>query len=512
MRHLSHHPDKVLSKKLLQYLDEGVPILYDGPTYNRVCPNWKSVNVFRDAVKKTLVEDVKLGRKSGPFLYPPVANFIGSPLGAFEKKRTGKIRVIHDLSWPPHVSVNSHIDPLLCSVSYVSIDNAVKALRLRGRHSLMSKIDLKDAYKNIMVRPADWHHLGSTWVNDDGETEFFVDHVLPFGLRSSAMLFDLFASALEFAMYLNKCTNVIHYLDDFYTCGKAETEECSSNLSIMLKTCVLLGMPVNPAKVVQPVSRMEFLGIIIDSDVMELQMSQERIDDVFETLRLWSTDHSGSKRSLLSLLGKLVFLCRIVKPGRIFVRRIFDLSKSVKCLHHHVRLTKEAAADVQWWLSFCMQWNHRSVFYDDEWSSGSFLQLSTDASDVGIGGVFVHRWYSRELSVSESSMSIAYRELLAVVSACACWGSLLSGRRVMLECDNSSVVFCVNNGTSKSSHVMSLIRQLFYLAARYQFDLRLIHVPGKDNVAADLLSRLRVSEFAEGFPGSDVIGAVVPVL
>jgi hypothetical protein len=57
-----------------------------------------------------------------------------------------------------------------------------------------------------------------------------------------------------------------------------------------------------------------------------------------------------------------------------------------------------------------------------------------------------------------------------------------------------------------------LIRQLFYLAARYQFDLRLIHVPGKDNVAADLLSRLRVSEFAEGFPGSDVIGAVVPVL
>jgi hypothetical protein len=509
---LSHHPDKPLVSKLLQYLDEGVPILYDGPNFNRVCPNWKSVNTFNDAVKKMLVEDVQLGRKSGPFSYPPVPNFVGSPLGAFEKKRTGKIRVIHDLSWPPYFSVNTFIDPLLCSVSYVSIDNAVKALKLRGRHSLMSKIDLKDAYKNIMVRPDDWHHLGSTWVNESGETEFFIDHVLPFGLRSSAMLFDLFASALEFSMYVNKCSNVIHYLDDFYTCGKAGTSECASNLSIMLQTCEVLGMPVNPAKVVQPVSRLEFLGIIIDADVMELQMSQERLDDIFDTLREWSADHKGSKRSLLSLLGKLIFLCRIVKPGRIFVRRLFDLAKSVKCLHHHVRLSREASADVKWWLRFCVQWNHKSLFYDDDWIRGSCLKLSTDASGCGIGRVFGRHWYSRELTAVEGASSIAFRELLAVVTACACWGELLSGRRVLLECDNSSVVFCVNQGTSKSPPVMDLIRNLFFIAARFSFDLRLVHVAGVDNVAADLLSRLRVAEFAEGFPDSDVIGAVIPSL
>ena len=59
---------------------------------------------------------------------------------------------------------------------------------------------------------------------------------------------------------------------------------------------------------------------------------------------------------------------------------------------------------------------------------------------------------------------------------------------------------------------MDLIRNLFFIAARFSFDLRLVHVAGVDNVAADLLSRLRVAEFAEGFPDSDVIGAVIPSL
>ena len=161
-RHLAFHPDRAFSFRLMRYLDEGVPILYEGPDYERVCPNWRSVETFRDAVQKTIVEDVALGRKSGPFPYPPLPNFVSSPLGAFAKKRTGKVRVIHDLSWPPDCSVNSHIDPVLCSVAYISIDNAVSALKLRGTGALMSKVDLRDAYKNIVVRPEDWHHLGSS--------------------------------------------------------------------------------------------------------------------------------------------------------------------------------------------------------------------------------------------------------------------------------------------------------------------------------------------------------------
>jgi hypothetical protein len=88
---------------------------------------------------------------------------------------------------------------------------------------------LKDAYKTIVVRPQDWHYLGSTWVNDNGLLEYYVDHVLPLGLRSSAVLFNMFADGLKFSMFNNGVTNACHYLDDFMSCGSASSGECAAN-------------------------------------------------------------------------------------------------------------------------------------------------------------------------------------------------------------------------------------------------------------------------------------------
>jgi hypothetical protein len=71
---------------------------------------------------------------------------------------------------------------------------------------------------------------------------------------------------------------------------------------------------------------------------------------------------------------------------------------------------------------------------------------------------------------------------------------------VLIFCDNSSVVSIVNSVTSKCELVMKLVHDLFYVAVQYNFDLRLRHVPGVLNVPADLLSRLKLTEFREKFP------------
>ena len=63
-------------------------------------------------------------------------------------------------------------------------------------------MDLVDAYKLVMVRPEDWHLLGSSWINDSDVTKYNVDHVLPFGMRSSTLFFNQYANGLEFAMNL----------------------------------------------------------------------------------------------------------------------------------------------------------------------------------------------------------------------------------------------------------------------------------------------------------------------
>ena len=72
-----------------------------------------------------------------------------------------------------------------------------------------------------------------------------MDHVLPFGLRSSAILFNPFADGLEYVMKQNGVSRVLHYLDDFFTCGAPESAECELNLKTMLYTCDSLGMPVS---------------------------------------------------------------------------------------------------------------------------------------------------------------------------------------------------------------------------------------------------------------------------
>ena len=105
--------------------------------------------------------------------FTPFPNFVDSPMGAIYKP--SKTRVIHDLSWPPDNAVNTYIPSELCSVSYVTVDDAVDVVKKHGRGALMAKIDLANAYKQIGVRPKDWPLLGSTWLNDDNVVEYYYD-------------------------------------------------------------------------------------------------------------------------------------------------------------------------------------------------------------------------------------------------------------------------------------------------------------------------------------------------
>jgi hypothetical protein len=212
---LSDHPDRNFAYKLIEYIDNGVPLFYDGPRLNQTFPNWKSCVELREDVEKSMLYDINKQWKVGPFANQPFDYFVGSPMGAFSKPSNigpPKIRVIHDLSWPPYRSVNHFIPESLCSVKYVTIDSAVSIIKKLGPGCLMAKIDLENAYKQIGVRQKDWYLLGSTWPNKDGVTQFYFDTVLPFGGRSSATLFNSFADGLEHIMFKNGVSYMIHYL------------------------------------------------------------------------------------------------------------------------------------------------------------------------------------------------------------------------------------------------------------------------------------------------------------
>ena len=103
--------------------------------------------------------------------------------------------MIHHLSAPVRQSINNFIDPEAYSLVYPSIDHATAILTCLGPGTLMAKMDLKSAFRQIPVHPADWHLLGLTW-----RDQVYFDKVLPFGLRSSPFLFNNVGTAIEWIM------------------------------------------------------------------------------------------------------------------------------------------------------------------------------------------------------------------------------------------------------------------------------------------------------------------------
>ena len=141
---------------------------------------------------------------------------------------------------------------------------------------------------------------------------------------------------LEYIITCKGVLNVEHYLDDFFTCGPPDNIICSENLNIMCNTCQETGFEVNPDKVEKPTTQLEFLGIVIDSSNMQLKISDQRLHDIYKELLEWKHKVQCKKRELLSLIGKLTFVSRVVKSGRTFVRQMIDLSKRVKYLHYKI--------------------------------------------------------------------------------------------------------------------------------------------------------------------------------
>ena len=89
-------------------------------------------------------------------------------------------------------SVNGAIDPSLCSLKYVAVDQVAKKAIQLGKASLIAKIDIKSTYRLIPVSPCDWHYLGMQW-----NGQIYVDGMLPFGLRSTPKIFNAVADALN---------------------------------------------------------------------------------------------------------------------------------------------------------------------------------------------------------------------------------------------------------------------------------------------------------------------------
>ena len=390
----------------------------------------------------------------------------------------------------------------------MTMDHAVALLSQYGQDALMAKIDLKAAFRLIPVQAADWVHLGICW-----RGQFYVDTCLPFGLRSAPALFNHYAEALDWIMANNYGAQLLHYLDDFLLVGPPGKDTCQEAMSRMLTVCDQLGIPVASEKLEGPTTALTFLGIVLNTSAQQLRLPPDKLEELTGLIRSWLSRHKATKRELLSLIGMLSFAAKVVPAGRLFLRRLIDLSTTVRKLHHHISLNAEARADIRWWDSFLPSWNGVAMFLDPEWTAADSLQLYTDASgSLGFGAYFNSTWFRGDWQPHQRLplRSIQWQELFAIVAAASTWGHLWSGLRIHFHCDNLPIVQAWARQSAKHPDLMRLLQTLFLVAAQHSFTIRLSHLPGRLNSIADALSRNNLPLFFTLAPQADPQPTLTP--
>ena len=209
----------------------------------------------------------------------------------------------------------------------------------------------------------------------------------------------------------------------------------------------------------------------------------------------------STKQELLSLIGTLSFAAKVVPAGRTFLRRMIDLSTTVDTLQAAVPFSEPFQLDLQWWRAFVTPWNGRSFFFLPNWTLSADLDLYTDSSGtIGYGAYCQGHWFNGRWTPAQLSHSIQWKELYPIVLAAYIWGEHWSTLRIRLLCDNQAVVHCIVTGTSRCPHLMSLLRNIFILAARHNFNISAQHIPGIHNNIADSLSRFLMQDFRNQAP------------
>jgi len=81
----------------------------------------------------------------------------------------------------------------------------------------------------------------------------------------------------------------------------------------------------SPAKTTSWDTIMEVLGWMIDTKAMTVAVPHEKIVRLRKMLELWPADRrTASVKEVQSLVGKLLHLCEVVRPGKFFLRRILN--------------------------------------------------------------------------------------------------------------------------------------------------------------------------------------------
>ena len=297
----------------------------------------------------------------------------------------------------------------------------------------------------------------------------------------------------------------VNYLENFLFVALLRII-CDGQLNTFLDVCRQIRFPVSIEKTFFSVTQITFLGFLIDSVAQLVLILTDKINKgkLLITQALEKESKKITIKQCQRICGFLNFLGRSIVPGRAFMRRLYGYTSGSQLkLHYHMQITSEIRADFTMWMEFL---NHPSVyargFMDfcvtlvaDE---KSMFSDAAKSWKLGYGAVCYNSWlYGQWESnfIEKYDPSIAYLELNALVATILAWIHRFKNRRVIMFCDNQSIVQMVNATSTSCKHCMTLIRILVLKCLQENVRVLARYVKSQENTAADYLSRLKINKF-----------------
>ena len=477
--------DAVSPKELrvLSLLEFGMP--FDcKPAYgvNKVQKNHFSAVSFKDAINEYISKNVQNQAILGPFKEAPIPGLCYSPLMSVPKEEV-KRRVVVDFSFPPGKAINDGISSSTylefeVEFSLPSVQSMVSRLNELGPGCLLYKRDLKGAFRQFSSDPGDYCFAGIFW---DGV--IYLDTRLAMGLRSAAYCCQSVTEMI--AKIMSKKAHVLVYLDDFGGAELADRAEASfTHLGWVLKHC---GLVEAPEKAVSPSTKMDWLGVSFDTMEWTMAIKPSKLKELLVWLPQLLKYKRVKKVLLQKVLGSLVWASAVVRAGVIFFNRLLALLRKLKRPNHSVYFSCEAKKDVLWWLQTLRSFKGKSLIPPAVWTP--LVSFTTDASLDGFGMVWGSRALAGLFPLEFDDVDITKKEMVTVMAAIKHWFCDLANLKVLIYVDNQACVALINYGITKSPFLASCLREIQFVLARFNIELKAKYIPSKMNVLADLCSR-----------------------
>lgn len=341
----------------------------------------------------------------------------------------------------------------------------------RQKPTVFGKMDLTNGYHQMPLAKAS--RAFTAFKTSMGLYEW---KRVPMGLRNAAAYF-------QQCMATEVLTGLVHaelelYIDDILLHAQTE-DEFIERLKRVLTRLKQKGIVLSPNKCSFGMKEVEILGHTVNAEGSHF--SKEKLQGVLE----FPLPATGTQ--MQSFLGLCNYFRRHVKeiadtekPLRILSTK-FPGSRKIPWENH------PEEAKVFQKLKNAV-WDCPKLFFYDPHLP---VHLHTDACNTGIGAYLFQKdaegnelpvaFMSRNLRGAELNWSTFEQECFAIHQALKKFEYLLRDVKFTIRTDHRNLLFLNNDASSKVLHWKWDIQQ-------YNFDVE--HIPGRDNIVADLYSRL----------------------